>query len=86
YAALLEAGQIPVDDHEFLDDQTRRIERVLLELRLAEGLPIDVLTGTEQARLARFADRGLVVVGQQRVRLTLQGRLLADAVIRDLLD
>ena len=59
---------------------------MLLELRLAEGLPLDVLTGTERRRVPGLAARGLAEPGEDRVRLTLPGRLLADGVVRDLLD
>jgi oxygen-independent coproporphyrinogen-3 oxidase len=64
----------------------RRVERVLLELRLAEGLDPAVLTSSEQARLPGLAERGLLEPDLHRLRLTLAGRLLADGVIRDLLD
>ena len=69
-----------------IDAPTRHEERVLLELRIADGLPVGELTGTERARLAEPLSRGLVTVVGDRVHLTLQGRLLADAVTRDLLD
>jgi hypothetical protein len=45
-----------------------------------------VLTASERGRLDSLVDRGLVHPGAGPVRLTLRGRLLADAVIRDLLD
>ncbi|GAA2182668.1 radical SAM family heme chaperone HemW [Brooklawnia cerclae] len=86
YTAALSAGRSPGQAREVLDDESRRVERVLLELRLADGLPLDVLTARERARLDGFGARGLVTVASGRVRLTLQGRLLADAVVRDLLD
>ena len=86
YAATLAEGHSPAQAREILDADTRRIERVMLELRLADGLSIDVLTPTEQARLPRIAERELVKLDAGSVRLTLQGRLLADAVIRNLLD
>jgi len=57
----------------------------LLELRLASGLPVDVLTPTERARLPQLRDRGLIVAGDP-IRLTLPGRLLADGIVRELLD
>ena len=69
-----------------LDDQAKHAERVLLQLRLAEGLPLSELHAGEQARLPRFIKDGLVELHQGRVVLTLRGRLLADGVTRDLLD
>jgi oxygen-independent coproporphyrinogen-3 oxidase len=55
-------------------------------LRLAQGLPLDVLTAAEQARVPSLVASGLGEVAAGRLRPTLRGRLLADAVVRDLLD
>lgn len=86
YTAALASGRSPAQAREVLDAASRRTERVLLEIRLVDGLPTDVLTTSEQTRLPGLVDRGLAVQAGGRVRLTLAGRLLADAVVRDLLD
>ncbi len=86
YSARLAAGASPAQARELLTDEQRRVERVLLELRLAEGLPLDVLTPTELARVPAVVAAGLAEPDPARLRLTLRGRLLADAVVRDLLD
>ena len=86
YAGRLESGASPAYARERLGDDDRRIERVLLELRLADGLPIDVLTPTERRRVPDLAARGLIEPPSDRLVLTLRGRLLADGVVRDLLD
>ncbi len=86
WAEALAQGQSPAQGRETLTPQQRRIERVLLELRLAEGLPLAVLTDTEQARLDEFVAAGLAQVAAGRLVLTLSGRLLADGLVRDLLD
>ena len=49
YAARIAAGSSPAHAREVLDDETRRVERVLLELRLADGLPLDVLDDRARA-------------------------------------
>ena len=67
-------------------DEQRRVERVLLVQQLADGLPLAVLTPTERARVPGLVAAGLADPDPERLRLTLRGRLLADAVIRDLLD
>jgi hypothetical protein len=56
---------------------------VLLETRLAAGLPLDVLDDEGRAAAARMPD--LVARVDGRLVLTPRGRLLADAVVRDLL-
>jgi coproporphyrinogen III oxidase-like Fe-S oxidoreductase len=58
----------------------------LLQLRLAEGLDTALLSVSERTRLPDLIARGLVQCHANRVTLTLEGRLLADAVTRDLLD
>jgi putative oxygen-independent coproporphyrinogen III oxidase len=89
YAARVDGGQSPAQAREVLDDEQRRVERVLLGVRLAEGLPVTDLPPAGRGRLADLAARGLVRADAPtagRVVLTLTGRLLADAVVRDLLD
>lgn len=86
YAERLAAGVSPGHAREVLSPEDRRVEHVLLELRLTDGLARRWLTPTEDARLPDLVARGLVVLDAERVRLTLAGRLLADGVVRDLLD
>ena len=62
------------------------MERVLLESRLAEGLDPGVLTASERRRVPALVARGLIEPEEHRLRLTRAGRLLADGVVRDLLD
>ena len=85
YADRIAAGASPAQARELLDAETRRVERVLLELRLSDGLPTDVLDDAGRAALADQVERGLVTIAGDRLVLTAPGRLLADAVVRDLL-
>jgi oxygen-independent coproporphyrinogen-3 oxidase len=75
-----------VGDFERLDATTRHVENVMLRLRLRDGLPVAVLSDSERDRTATVIDDGLVVLDADRLILTDRGRLLADAVVRDLLD
>jgi len=84
YAARLAEGSSPAHAREVLDRDTQRVERVLLEIRLRDGLPLDALP--EPTRADQVVADGLAVVEDHRLVLTLRGRLLADAVVRDLLD
>lgn len=83
YAARLAAGESPAQAREILDAETQRVERVLLEVRLRDGLPLDVLD--DPARADRPVAEGLAVLDHGRLVLTRRGRLLADAVVRELL-
>lgn len=84
YADRIAAGESPAQDHEVLSAETQRVERVLLELRLREGLPIEALDDHGRVAVTEQVARGLVRLDDDRLLLTKQGRLLADAVVRDL--
>jgi oxygen-independent coproporphyrinogen-3 oxidase len=89
YAQALAEARTPGAGREILTAEDRRVERVLLELRLAAGCPLDVLTAAGAAAAARAVADGLlepVPYAEGRAVLTLRGRLLADAVVRDLTD
>ena len=85
YADRIAAGRSPAAGHEVLDAGTRHTERVLLELRLRDGLPLDTLGVSGTARVDRLVAGQLVSREDRHLVLTAQGRLLADAVVRDLL-
>ncbi len=88
WAGRLAAGRSPVHAREILDAGTRRVERVLLETRLVEGLDVALLDDGGCAAAGRLAADGLLDATQLdegRAVLTRRGRLLADAVVRDLL-
>jgi oxygen-independent coproporphyrinogen-3 oxidase len=85
YADRLGAGVSPAHARETLSAQDRYVERVLLELRLREGLALDVLDDAGRAAAPDQVERGLVTVQGDRLVLTDAGRLLADGVVRALL-
>jgi putative oxygen-independent coproporphyrinogen III oxidase len=88
YASMLAAGESPAAGREVLTDADRHLERVMLELRLAEGLSLEALDadGLREARVA--ASEGLLepstLDSAGRAVLTDRGRLLADGVVRRL--
>jgi oxygen-independent coproporphyrinogen-3 oxidase len=86
YAARLAAGRSPAQAREILTDDDRRLEQVLLEIRLAEGMSLDRLSDRGRSRVDSLVARSLVTVAAERLRLTLTGRLLADGVVRELVD
>ena len=86
YAQSLGDGLLPVADFERLDAATQHVEDVMLRLRLRDGLPVTVLSDGERARAQTAISDGLVALAADRLVLTDQGRLLADAVVRMVLD
>jgi oxygen-independent coproporphyrinogen-3 oxidase len=84
WASRLAASTSPAHAREVLDAETRRIERVLLETRLASGLDIAILDDGGREAAGELADDGLVdgsALAAGRIVLTRRGRLLADAVV-----
>jgi putative oxygen-independent coproporphyrinogen III oxidase len=86
YASRLAEGNSPAHSREILSTEDRRVEDVLLRLRMVEGVPLDVLTTAGRVAAERACVDGLLERDGDRVVLTLRGRLLADAVVRDLVD
>ncbi|MFD1828147.1 radical SAM family heme chaperone HemW [Streptomyces desertarenae] len=89
YAQALTEGRSPGAGREVLGAEDRRVERILLELRLEDGVPLDVLAPAGARAAERALADGLLrpeAYGRGRAALTLRGRLLADAVVRDLVD
>ena len=87
YAARLASGKSPAAARERLTASMRRMEEIMLRVRLADGLPLSLLTATAAAEAERMVDDRLIdraAHAAGRLVLTLRGRLLADAVIRDL--
>ena len=84
YAARLAAGTSPAYAREVLDAGDRRLERVMLELRLADGCPVELL---DEPAARRAIGDGLLepdAYARGRAVLTLRGRLLGDLVVREL--
>jgi putative oxygen-independent coproporphyrinogen III oxidase len=89
YADRVLAGASPGAGRESLDDATREVERVLLGARIRDGLAIPTLTAEGRRQVAGLIADGLVdprAALSGTLVLTLQGRLLADAVVRRLLE
>jgi putative oxygen-independent coproporphyrinogen III oxidase len=89
YTAALDAGRSPAAGRETLSRRAMLTERLMLEVRMRDGLDLATLPESasrqaEQCVTWGLADRGAVYNG--RLVLTQRGRLLADAVVRDLLD
>ena len=91
YSTKLTSGVSPAAGREMLSERTRLEERILLEIRVADGLNIDLAKAVnpEASKLvASFIADGLVDPKNAlsgTLILTLKGRLLADALVRQLL-
>jgi len=87
YAERMAAGRSPAHARELLDDDDRWLERVLLEVRLREGVDVEVIGSVGREVASEMVREGLAdedLLASGRLVLTLKGRLLADHVVRRL--
>jgi oxygen-independent coproporphyrinogen III oxidase len=92
WAAMIAAGEAPVGSHETLTPRQRMAERLMLGLRMREGVPaqwMEERVAVDGSRLrgvlAAWTERGLLVTEGGRARLTEPGFLLSDALFMELL-
>ncbi|QIK62099.1 coproporphyrinogen III oxidase [Leucobacter viscericola] len=88
YAERIAKGVSPAHAREILKPEAKRAERVLLETRIADGLPADVLTVDERRAIPELIAEELIdgrAAIRGRIVPTLRGRLLADTVVHRLL-
>src|SRR5262245_28861254 len=91
YCAALEAPALPIDAAERLTERQRIGERLMLGLRLVDGVPaawLDERLAADPSlarRVDAWRERGLLVWAQDRVALTEAGFLVSDALFVDLL-
>jgi oxygen-independent coproporphyrinogen-3 oxidase len=88
YTAALDAGRSPAAGRESLSDTAQLTERLMLEVRMSDGLDLSNLPPAATRHAEQSVTWGLAErapLGQGRLVLTQRGRLLADAVVRDLL-
>ncbi|AEX77081.1 radical SAM family heme chaperone HemW [Corynebacterium diphtheriae] len=85
YAQHLAQGQLPIKEEELLDSTERHEESVMLGLRLRQGLELSRFTEAERAVIEKYVGLKLLHIYDGRVASTLQGRLLIDGIIADIL-
>ncbi|MFT4469574.1 radical SAM family heme chaperone HemW [Arthrobacter sulfonylureivorans] len=89
YAQRLATGVSPAAGRETLDPGTRQLEHVMLQTRIIDGLRTQDLGPNGRKAVAGLIADALVEPAAAfagTIRLTLKGRLLADAVVRRLLE
>jgi putative oxygen-independent coproporphyrinogen III oxidase len=81
YARLVAAGQEPLGGEERPSPDEVRLERLMMGLRIAEGVHVAAVEPLDAGRLARLQDAGLISVDGARLRLTPAGMALGDQVV-----
>ncbi len=85
YAAMLAGGELPVAGEEILTAADRHTEKIMLGLRLREGIPLAWIEEAGHGVVEKHVAGGLLQHRGDRIALTDAGRLLADGIITDIL-
>lgn len=84
YINMLGEDALPIADTETLTDSEHHMEKIMLGLRLREGIDRTLLSDKAQPMIDGFIERGLLA-DDTSLHVTHAGRLLADGIITDLL-
>ena len=86
YSAQIAAGELPIKETELLSEQDHHTERVMLGLRLKQGVPLELFAPAAQPIIDRHIAGGLLhITAEDNLAVTDAGRLLADGIITDIL-
>ena len=88
YIDAVNAGNSPTAGHEILELADKKMEELLLRIRMREGMSLDTFSTEQRARLDGFRARELFLAEsweQGQVVLSISGRLLADQIVRELI-
>ena len=80
FVELIEAGRSAESSHESLDDATRTLERLQLQLRTRDGVPVAALDAHDVEEMAELVQHVADPARGERLVLTRAGRLLANEV------
>ena len=93
YAAIVDAGRLPIVEEEVLTPDIQLEEAFLLGLRQAAGIDVQLIAGRFGltyapewfVRVRQLEEAGLIRINDSILQLTAKGRLAANSVIEELL-
>ncbi len=87
YKTALFAGKSPIQESEILTPQQKSDEKIMLSIRMREGISFSELTSEQLKRISEYPRSGHLNLPRWRdghVQLTPEGRLIADRIVREL--
>ena len=84
YKTRVFSGETPIHESEILTPDQIQDEKIMLSIRMREGISFDELAPHHLERLAIYKENGYVSLSGDSVTLTPVGRLIADRIVREL--
>ncbi len=84
YLDAVQAGLLPQQEAEQLTPEQHQLERIALELRTAQGVPLTRLETVAAQTMSTLQSEGFIEMADAHVRLTRQGKTLADSIAGEL--
>ncbi len=84
YKTRVFAGDSPIHEREKLTEVQIQDEKIMLSIRMREGISFEDLAPHHLERLAIYKENGYVSLHDECVTLTPVGRLIADRIVREL--
>ena len=84
YKTRVFSGETPIHESEVLTAEQIQDEKIMLSIRMREGISFDELAPHHLERLAIYKENGYVSLHGDSVTLTPVGRLIADRIVREL--
>ena len=84
YKTRVFAGETPIHESEVLTAEQIQVEKIMLSIRMREGISFEELAPHHLERLAIYKENGYVSLHGDSVTLTPVGRLIADRIVREL--
>jgi oxygen-independent coproporphyrinogen-3 oxidase len=85
YIDAVQSGLVPQEEAEKLTPEQHQIERIALELRTAQGISTERLAAVSPDTLTMLQSQGFITIDDGHVRLTRQGKTLADTIAGELI-
>ncbi|CAB5145006.1 unannotated protein [freshwater metagenome] len=88
YKEKISKNQSPTQDFEVLEPIQIESERLMLSIRLPEGIQKQTLNSDQLNTLSPYLENGALDAGKWAagtVSLSLNGRLIADRIVREIL-
>jgi oxygen-independent coproporphyrinogen-3 oxidase len=84
YKTRVFSGETPIHESEVLTAEQIQDEKIMLSIRMREGISFTELAPHHLERLAIYKENGYVSLHGDSVTLTPVGRLIADRIVREL--